>query len=328
MKEPYRRWMCAPLLGVTLLGVFWGSATLSALEVPKLRGRVNDLAGVMPTARASQLEERLRRFEEQTGHQIAVLIIPSLEGENLEAFSIQVAETWKIGHKGFDNGAILLIARDDRKLRIEVGYGLEGVLPDAIASRIIREVIVPHFRSNDYPGGIEAGVEAIMTVARGESLPAPARTRTGQKDIPGAGTDVGDILFLLLSTSFVALFVGMWVALSQAFRRESSSEFGRAFVGGALGAVASAVHGALFGALQLGLGLWILMVLLGAVISGMASRTRFKDSEEWSGGRRRRDRYWPGGPGSDYGGGASGGGGGGFGGGGGGFGGGGASGSW
>jgi uncharacterized protein len=282
----------------------------------------------MPAARASQLEESLRRFEEQTGHQIAVLIIPSLEGEELEAYSIKVAETWKIGHKGFDNGAILLIARDDRKLRIEVGYGLEGVLPDALASRIIREVIVPRFRSNDYPGGIEAGVEAIMTVTRGEPLPAPARTRTRPRDIPGAGTNFGDIIFLLLSTSFVALFVGMWVALSQAFRREGFSEFGRTFAGGALGGVASAVHGAIFGALQLGLGLWILLVLLGAIISGITSRTRFKDSEEWSGARRRRERYWPGGSGSDYGGGASGGGGGGFGGGGGGFGGGGASGSW
>jgi len=315
-------------LGLTLFLLLLGSPNLSALEVPTLRGRVNDLAGLMAPTRVRDLEERLKRFEEESGHQIAVLTIPSLEGENLEAFSIKVAETWRIGQKGFDNGAILLIARNDRKLRIEVGYGLEGVLPDALASRIIREIITPYFRSNDYPGGIEAGAEAIMTVTRGEPLSEPARARTGRKGSPAAGTDLGDIFFLVLSTSFVALFVGIWVALSQAFRREAASEFGRAFLGGALGGVASAVHGALFGALKLGLGLWILMVLLGAAIGAIASRVRFKDSEEWSGARRRRDRYWAGGSGSDYGGGGSGGGGGGFSGGGGGFGGGGASGSW
>src|SRR5215467_6388004 len=143
-----------------------------ALDVPPLQGRINDYAGLIPADRARALEERLARFEAETGHQIAVLTIPSLKGDSLEDFSIRVAEAWKIGQKGFDNGAILLIVRDDRKLRIEVGYGLEGVLPDAIASRIIREIIVPRFRANDYAGGIEAGVNALLTVARGEKLPA------------------------------------------------------------------------------------------------------------------------------------------------------------
>src|SRR5215510_10333393 len=121
-----------------------------ALDVPPLRGRVNDYAGLIPTDKARALEERLASFEAETGHQIAVLTIPSLEGDSLEDFSIRVADAWKIGKKGFDNGAILLIARDDRRLRIEVGYGLEGVMPDAIASRIIREVITPRFRSGDF----------------------------------------------------------------------------------------------------------------------------------------------------------------------------------
>src|SRR5574341_427136 len=151
-----------------------------ALDVPPLRGRVNDLAGLLPGGQAQALEERLRQFEEQTGHQIAVLTIPTLEGEDLEGFSIRVAETWKIGKKGFDNGVILLVVHNDRKLRIEVGYGLERVLPDAVASRIIREVIVPRFRENDFAGGVEAGVEAIMKVTSGEPLPAAARsTRKG-----------------------------------------------------------------------------------------------------------------------------------------------------
>ncbi len=145
--------------------------------MPPLRGRVNDYAGLMPPERARALEDRLARFEQETGHQVAVLTIPSLQGEPLEDFSIKVAENWKIGQKGFDNGVILLIARDDRKIRIEVGYGLEGVLPDAIASRIIREIIIPRFRANDYPGGIEAGIDAILKVTRGERLPEARRAQ-------------------------------------------------------------------------------------------------------------------------------------------------------
>ena len=157
-----------------------------ALDVPPLRGRINDYAGLIPADRARALEERLARFEAETGHQIAVLTIPSLKGDSLEDFSIRVAEAWKIGKKGFDNGAILLIARDDRKLRIEVGYGLEGVMPDAIASRIIREVITPRFRSGDYAGGIEAGVDAILKITKGEALPERTRPAPGPTTSQGA----------------------------------------------------------------------------------------------------------------------------------------------
>src|SRR5262252_7939215 len=171
MKLPNARNFFVGLIPVFVLAI---NSFVFALDVPPLRGRVNDLAGLMPPDRAQALEERLASFERDTGHQIAVLTIPSLQGDALENFSIRVAEAWKIGKKGFDNGAILLIVRDDRKLRIEVGYGLEGVLPDAIASRIIREIIVPRFRENDYPGGIEAGISAMMQVTRGESLPEPS----------------------------------------------------------------------------------------------------------------------------------------------------------
>ena len=157
----------AGLIAVFVLAI---NSSILALDVPPLRGRVNDLAGMVPADRVQALDERLAAFERETGHQIAVLTIPSLQGDALEEFSIRVAEGWKIGQKGFDNGAILLVVRDDRKLRIEVGYGLEGVLPDAIANRIIREVIVPRFRDNDYPGGIEAGVNAILQVTKGEPV--------------------------------------------------------------------------------------------------------------------------------------------------------------
>lgn len=169
-----------PQIILLTLSLAFASA-LSALEVPPLRGRVNDLAGLMPAARVQALEERLASFEKETGHQVAVLTIPSLEGEDLEGFSIRVAESWKIGKRGFDNGVILLIAKNERKLRIEVGYGLEGVLPDALASRIIREIIVPSFRANDFAGGIEAGVEAILKVTRGEPIPEAPRRRTSRQ---------------------------------------------------------------------------------------------------------------------------------------------------
>ena len=123
---------------------------VSALEVPPLRGRINDYAALLSPDKTRELETRLAQFEKETGHQIALLTIPTLEGDSIEDFSIRVAESWKVGQKGFDNGAILIVAAKDRRLRIEVGYGLEGVLPDAIASRIIREVIVPEFRTENY----------------------------------------------------------------------------------------------------------------------------------------------------------------------------------
>ena len=168
---------------VTLLLVLTALTHSHALEVPPLKGRVNDYAGIMPASRAQALEQRLAQFESETGHQIAVLTIPSLQGDALESFSIRVAENWKIGKRGFDNGAILLIAQNDRKLRIEVGYGLEGVLPDAIASRIINEVIVPRFRANDYAGGVEAGVDAIIKVTSGEPLPVAARKKPASNSV-------------------------------------------------------------------------------------------------------------------------------------------------
>ena len=168
----------------------------NALDVPPLKGRVNDYAGLLPSARAQALEQRLAQFESQTGHQIAVLTIPSLQDDALESFSIRVAENWKIGKKGFDNGVILLIAQNDRKLRIEVGYGLEGVLPDAIASRIIREVIVPRFRENNFAGGVEAGVEAIMKVTSGEPLPEAARKKAPSRSFPFLAQVVLLLLFL------------------------------------------------------------------------------------------------------------------------------------
>jgi uncharacterized protein len=120
------------------------------------------------------LESQLAQLERDTGHQVAVLTVPTLDGEDLEGFSMRVAESWKIGKKAFDNGAILVVAVKDRRLRLEVGYGLEGVLPDAIAKRVTADYIVPYFRRQDYGGGIVAGITAVDKIVRKEPLPESA----------------------------------------------------------------------------------------------------------------------------------------------------------
>lgn len=163
-----------------LFGLFsslLASSAGNALDVPPLRGRVNDYAGLLQQDRVRGMENQLAQFELQTGHQVVVLALPSLEGEDAPAFALKTAETWKLGQKGHDNWALLLISLNDRKLRIEVGYGLEGLLPDAIASQIIRNVLVPSFRDKDYAGGIESALNVIMKVTRGEPLPESARSK-------------------------------------------------------------------------------------------------------------------------------------------------------
>jgi uncharacterized protein len=149
-----------------------------SLDVPTLRGRVNDYANVLQSSQTQALEAQLAQLERDTGHQVAVLTVPTLDGEDIEGFSIRVAENWKIGKKGYDNGAILVVAVKDRRLRLEVGYGLEGVLPDAIAKQVTADYIVPHFRQQDYAGGIVAGIAAVDKVIRKEPLPEAARKKT------------------------------------------------------------------------------------------------------------------------------------------------------
>jgi uncharacterized protein len=160
-----------------LIGILWAHYAL-ALKVPPLTGRVNDTAGMLSVATRQQLEDVLARLEQTDSTQIVILTIPTLAGEVLEEFSIKVADQWKIGQKGLDNGAILLIARNDRKIRIEVGFGLEGALTDLMAGRIIRNVIVPQFKAGKFDQGIINGVQAMIKVVRGEykaSDKAPSR---------------------------------------------------------------------------------------------------------------------------------------------------------
>lgn len=148
-----------------------------ALEIPPLTGRIVDLAGVLPPAVAEELSAHLQAHEAKTTNQVAVLIVPSLEGEPLFDFSHRVATTWDLGRKGTDNGALLLIAIKDRKVRVEVGYGLEEVLTDARSAQIIRSEIVPRFRTGDFSGGITAGVHAILKTIEG-TYKAEARSAT------------------------------------------------------------------------------------------------------------------------------------------------------
>jgi uncharacterized protein len=196
-----------------ILHLLLGGVSFShAVDVPALRGRVNDYAGVMSQDQARSLESQLAQFEQETGHQVAVLTIPTLDGEDIEGFSIRVAENWKIGKKGFDNGVILVVAVKDRRLRLEVGYGLEGVLPDAIAKQITSNYIVPRFRSQDYAGGIIAGIDAVLKVIKNEPLPESAR----RKD-RNPGYSVNN--FAMLIIAFVML--GIMAFASSSRRRKN-----------------------------------------------------------------------------------------------------------
>lgn len=178
-----------------------GAAPSAAKEVPYLSGRIVDEAGMIPQDVAQRLDQELQALEQATGDQVAVLTVESLEGEPLEDYSMKVAETWKLGQKGKDNGVLLLIAKDDRKLRIEVGYGLEPQLTDAQAGRIIRNVITPRFKAGDFGGGVEAGVDAIAGTLQGEPGAIPEDTG------PAGSMEIKDrLLFGALFFAVVGLF--------------------------------------------------------------------------------------------------------------------------
>lgn len=193
-----------------------------------MRGRVNDYANVLQPNQAQSLEAQLAQLERDTGHQVAVLTIPTLDGEDLEGFSIRVAESWKIGKKGFDNGAILLVAVKDRRLRLEVGYGLEGIMPDAIAKRITADYVVPYFRRQDYAGGIVAGIAAIDKILRKEPLPESAR-----KKVQSRGGNLSFPLMIAITLVVLGLMAfsananrqrsGMWATRG---RRQGPTIFG------------------------------------------------------------------------------------------------------
>ncbi len=172
-----RVWSWAGLVtGLALAALLAGGSdpALAQRAVPPV-GRVVDETGTLTASQRASLEQALAAFEQRKGSQIAVLVVQSTEPEGIEEFGIRVAEAWKLGRKGVDDGAILIAALRDRRMRIEVGYGLEGVLPDAVTKRIIAETITPEFRKAAYFAGIQAGVEQMMKVVEGEPLAPPGR---------------------------------------------------------------------------------------------------------------------------------------------------------
>jgi uncharacterized protein len=277
------------------------AATAGAqIAVPPLTARVTDLTGTLSGEAVTRIEAKLTDLEARKGSQIAVLIVPTTQPEEIEQFSIRVEDAWKLGRKGVDDGAYLIVAKDDRHVRIEVGRGLEGALSDAVANRIVDETITPRFKQGDFDGGIEAGVDQMIAVINGEPLPAPDKKWEHPKGL-------GNLLPLLLVVVFVAS--GVLRAL-----------FGRLFGSIATGGLAGGIAWLLSHLLPIGLGAGVFAFIF-ALIGGGASRG-------WSAGRGWGGGFGGGLGGGFGGGGFGGGGGGGFSGGGGGGAGGGASGSW
>lgn len=278
--------------------VLWPLLGLGAdqIAVPPLQARVTDLTGTLSAEQQASLSASLAAFEQRKGSQIALLLVPTTQPETIEQYSIRVVDAWKLGRKGVDDGVLLLVAKNDRTVRIEVGRGLEGALPDAIANRIVQQVIVPRFRNGDFYLGLVDGVDRIIKTVDGEPLPEPTRTRD-----TGNTRGIGGLLPLL----FVVVVIGGGI-LRALLGRFGGAAVTAAGVGMVIWFVANALVTALIAAL-----FSFIFVLAGSFGAGRGG---------WTNGTR-------GGWGGGFGG-WGGGGGGGFGGGGGGFSGGGASGRW
>ena len=283
---------------MAFLGMMLLAASAWALDVPPLTGRVVDLAHVLPPDVATSLTHDLEAHETKTSNQVAILILPSLEGESLESFSHRVSTTWKLGQKGTDNGVLLLIALRERKVRIEVGYGLEGTLTDLRSAHIIRQEIVPRFRSGDLPGGIASGVKAILGTIEG--------AYTGAENPPVGLRQSGE------PSGFEYVIIGVAVGFIAGLLLSHGLQSTRALLGSVLAFLVAQFASVLFGVVAAAVTALLLWLIIRA-----------------SPGRRQGGGWEDGfmaGPGSGFGG--SFGNGGGFSGGGGDFGGGGASGNW
>jgi uncharacterized protein len=279
------RWRCVLALFLTIVC----SAGAADVAVPPFHSYVTDLTETLSPQQRDALEQTLRTFAAKKGSQVAVLLVPTTAPETIEQYSIRVVDNWKLGRKGVDDGVLLLLATQDRKVRIEVGYGLEGAIPDAIANRVIDEVMIPYFKRGDYFGGIQAGVHQLMRLVEGEPLPAPSKRDTAWEGMQA-----------WLPVMLIGTMVGGFVLRAM---------FGRLLGAGLTAGLAGVIGWLLFGSLLFGIviGLFVFFFVVG-------------------GGTGRPPGY--GGWGYPMGGGWGGGGGDGVSGGGGGFGGGGASGRW
>jgi uncharacterized protein len=293
--------MNAARASILALLLCWACSALALVAVPPLSGRVVDQTGTLTAADIASLTQTLKDLETRKGSQVAVLIVPTTDGEAIEQYSLRVAEAWKIGRKKIDDGALLVIAKNDRRLRIEVGYGLEGTLTDVTSKRIIDEDITPKFKTGDFAGGVSAGVDRMVKVAEGEKLPEPE---------PPHWQDTGLLNGIDPFNPFVLAFVFI---VGSALRAALGRLVGSAATGGFVGILAWLLVGSLGVAAVVG----VLAFLIFAFIDLMPS-----------GGSRGTRGGWSGGSSSDWGSSSSGSSSGGFSGGGGSFGGGGASGSW
>ena len=260
------------------------------LPVPALSSRVTDLTQTLSQAEQAQLEQKLAAFEAKKGSQIAVLVVPSTQPEDIAQYSLRVVEKWKIGREKVDDGLLVLIAKNDHKMRIEVGYGLEGAVPDLYAKRIITEIISPKFKQGDFFGGLNAGLDSLIGLVDSEALPAPTNPKSN-------GMGVMDILPVLL---FGGLITGLFL------RSVFGTFFGSAINGGLIGTLIWVLGVALGGAAILGVIAFIITMMLGA--RGMGGYSGVPTSGGYGGGWSSggSSSSWGGGGGDFGGGGASG----------------------
>lgn len=191
------------------------STILSGADVPYLTGRITDNAQLLSPKINRSLSDSLQAHEQRTGNQIAVLTIPTLDGESIEDYAVRVFESWKLGRKGRDNGVLIVVVPNDRRMRIEVGYGLEGTLTDAMAGRIIQMVMTPKFKNGDYDGGIADGALAVMKVLEGGDLPegeVGTGSASGSKFFESEGPELS-IRERILLGGFVFGIIGLFTAI-------------------------------------------------------------------------------------------------------------------
>ena len=237
-----RRWFICLLLCLSPMLAVAGAGS-NAVEVPALTARVTDLTATLSAEQQAALEAKLAAFESHKGSQIAILIVPTTQPEAIEQYAIRVVDQWQLGRKDVDDGVLVLLSKDDRKMRIEVGYGLEGVLPDVIAKRIIENVMIPQFKQGDYYAGLDAGIDSVAGVIEGEPLPEPQ-----QRANAGNGGWEGMLPLLL----FGGLIVGGLM------RAMLGSFMGGAATGGLIGAAVWFFGGGLLVALVLGIVAFVL----------------------------------------------------------------------
>lgn len=239
----------------TLLAFVSGSVQAELVAIPAIKTRVTDLTQTLTAEQQAQLETKLASFEQQKGSQIAVLIVPTTQPEDIAQYSIRVAEAWKLGREKQDDGILVLVAKNDHKMRIEVGYGLEGAIPDLIAKRIISEVMAPKFKQGDFYGGIDNAVDKLIGLINGEKLPAPEAQSQG-------GGSLDDIFPLLL---FGGLISGLFL------RRILGNFMGSAVNGGLLGVILWMFGFTIIGAFVLGLLAFVFTMMMGTRNNGFGN---------------------------------------------------------